>query len=117
MDVFLLGGTGFIGRHILQRLVEGGHDVIGLARSQASAERLKSAGATPLLGDLYSLGGGLPAPGLPDWDWRQAGELVPDAFTLAFLIALQSLLAATAKDGVSPSGAQWTVAAKPADKD
>jgi len=52
MDVFLLGGTGFIGRHILQRLVEGGHDVIGLARSEASAERLKSAGATPLLGDL-----------------------------------------------------------------
>ncbi|CAN7165950.1 NAD-dependent epimerase/dehydratase family protein [Aminobacter sp. LjRoot7] len=56
MHVFLLGGTGFIGRHILQRLVEGGHEVIGLARSEASAERLRSAGATPLLGDLRAAG-------------------------------------------------------------
>lgn len=52
MHVFLLGGTGFIGRHVLQRLIEGGHEVIGLARSEASAERLAAAGAVPLLGDL-----------------------------------------------------------------
>lgn len=56
MHVFLLGGTGFIGRHILQRLVEAGHEVIGLARSEASAARLRSAGATPLLGDLRAAG-------------------------------------------------------------
>jgi nucleoside-diphosphate-sugar epimerase len=56
MHVFLLGGTGFIGRHILQRLVEAGHEVIGLARSEASAARLSSAGATPLLGDLRAAG-------------------------------------------------------------
>ncbi|WP_395450806.1 NAD-dependent epimerase/dehydratase family protein [Aminobacter sp. UC22_36] len=56
MHVFLLGGTGFIGRHVLQRLVEGGHEVIGLARSEASAERLKAAGAAPLLGDLRAPG-------------------------------------------------------------
>lgn len=52
MRVFLLGGTGFIGRHVLQRLVEAGHEVIGLARSAASAERLAAAGAAPLQGDL-----------------------------------------------------------------
>ncbi|MBE1206960.1 NAD-dependent epimerase/dehydratase family protein [Aminobacter carboxidus] len=52
MHVFLLGGTGFIGRHVLQRLIEGGHEVTGLARSQASAERIEAAGAMPLLGDL-----------------------------------------------------------------
>lgn len=56
MRVFLLGGTGFIGRHILQRLIESGHQVIGLARSEASAERLKAAGATLLMGDLRTPG-------------------------------------------------------------
>ena len=56
MRIFLLGGTGFIGRHILQRLIASGHEVIGLARSEASADRLKSAGATPLLGDLRKPG-------------------------------------------------------------
>ena len=56
MHVFLLGGSGFIGRHVLQRLVEGGHEVIGLARSEASAERLRAAGATVLLGDLRTPG-------------------------------------------------------------
>ncbi|GAA2815734.1 nucleoside-diphosphate-sugar epimerase [Aminobacter aminovorans] len=56
MHVFLLGGTGFIGRHILQCLVEGGHEVVGLARSEASAERLRTAGAAPLLGDLRAPG-------------------------------------------------------------
>ena len=56
MRVFLLGGTGFIGRHVLQRLVEGGHEVIGLARSKASAERLAAVGAKPLLGDLRAPG-------------------------------------------------------------
>lgn len=52
MRIFLLGGTGFIGSHVLQRLVEAGHEVIGLARSETSADRLTAAGATPLLGDL-----------------------------------------------------------------
>lgn len=56
---------------------------------------------TPLIGDRYLLGDGLPTPGLPDWDWRDLGELVPDAFTLAFLIALQSLLAAVVADGMT----------------
>lgn len=56
MHIFLLGGTGFIGSHILRRLAEGGHEVIGLARSEASAERLRAAGAKPLLGDLRAPG-------------------------------------------------------------
>ncbi|PWK72762.1 nucleoside-diphosphate-sugar epimerase [Aminobacter sp. AP02] len=52
MRVFLLGGTGFIGSHVLQRLIAAGHQVIGLARSETSAARLHAAGATALLGDL-----------------------------------------------------------------
>ncbi|GAA4116931.1 NAD-dependent epimerase/dehydratase family protein [Aminobacter aganoensis] len=52
MRIFLLGGTGFIGSHVLRRLVEAGHEVIGLARSETSADRLRAAGAVPLRGDL-----------------------------------------------------------------
>lgn len=56
MRIFLLGGTGFIGSHVLRRLIAAGHHVVGLARSEASADRLKAAGATALLDDLRKPG-------------------------------------------------------------
>jgi nucleoside-diphosphate-sugar epimerase len=54
MRVFLLGGTGFIGSHVLARLVAAGHEVVALARSYASAQRLEDGGAQPITGDLRS---------------------------------------------------------------
>jgi nucleoside-diphosphate-sugar epimerase len=33
---FVTGGSGFIGRHLVQRLVDDGHAVSGLARSRES---------------------------------------------------------------------------------
>lgn len=55
----------------------------------------------PLLGDRFDLPTGLPAPALPDWDWSRVAELLPDALTIAFLGALQSLLAAVVADGMT----------------
>lgn len=52
MRIFLLGGTGFIGRHVLLRLLGAGYEVIGLSRSEDSAARLQAAGAALLRGDL-----------------------------------------------------------------
>ncbi|MBV9560111.1 MAG: NAD-dependent epimerase/dehydratase family protein [Bradyrhizobium sp.] len=52
MRVLVLGGTGVIGSAIVSELVARGHSVIGLARSEASARTLASAGATPLAGDI-----------------------------------------------------------------
>lgn len=52
MNVFIIGGTGYLGGVVVERLFAAGHAVTGLARSQESAERLSRVGATPVLGSL-----------------------------------------------------------------
>lgn len=52
MQVFVLGGTGSIGRSVVAELVRRKHRVVGLSRSETSDNTLAAIGAKPFRGDL-----------------------------------------------------------------
>jgi 2-alkyl-3-oxoalkanoate reductase len=52
MRVFVAGATGAIGTRLVPQLKERGHEVIGTSRSPEKAERLREAGAEPVVLDV-----------------------------------------------------------------
>ncbi|MGW2689896.1 SDR family oxidoreductase [Streptomyces sp. NPDC001414] len=102
MRVFVTGANGSIGSVVVPELIAAGHEVLGLARSDAAAAVISAAGGTPLRGDLTDLdslrAGVARTEGVINLafgnDWSNLGPCI-DAETLA----LQTLAAALAGSG------------------
>jgi nucleoside-diphosphate-sugar epimerase len=52
MKIFVTGASGWIGSAVVPELLGAGHEVVGLARSDSSANKLEKAGASVHRGDL-----------------------------------------------------------------
>lgn len=55
MNIFVTGGTGFLGRKLIERLIEEGHSVKALTRSESSDEIILKLGAIPVKGSLENI--------------------------------------------------------------
>ena len=55
MRVFVTGASGWIGSAVIPELLAQGHEVLGLARSDAAAERIASSGPEVLRGDVQEI--------------------------------------------------------------
>jgi uncharacterized protein YbjT (DUF2867 family) len=53
--IFVAGATGAIGIPLVRLLVQAGHTVAGMTRSEAKAGRLRELGAEPVVCDVYDL--------------------------------------------------------------
>jgi nucleoside-diphosphate-sugar epimerase len=55
MRVFVTGATGFIGQAVVQELLDAGHTVVGLARSESKAAELRAKGADTIPGSIEDI--------------------------------------------------------------
>jgi nucleoside-diphosphate-sugar epimerase len=122
MRFFITGASGHVGSALVPELLQNGHSVVGLARSEAAAARLTGWGADVLRGDLDDLDGLHAAAQVADGvvhlafrhDAMRAGDFTGAAETdLAALRAIADALAGTDKPLVGTSGTAMLALAAP----
>ncbi len=69
MRILVAGATGVLGRQLVPRLAESGHEVFGMTRSESKRERVERLGATPIVADALD----------PDAVGKAVGEAEPEA--------------------------------------
>ena len=55
------------------------------------------------IGSLYTISSALPTPSLPEFSFETVKSIIPDAFTIAVLAAVESLLSCVVADGMTGS--------------
>ena len=120
MRVFLTGATGWVGSAILPELLKAGHTVLGLARSDDSAAKLKSLGVDVQRGDVTDhdslVAGAKATDGVIHTafvhDWSDfMGNVEKDRSAVAAMIAAME---GTGKPFINSSGTMMVQHAKPA---
>lgn len=53
MRIFLAGATGVVGSRVIPQLINAGHDVTAVVRSDSKSERVRALGAVPAVVDLF----------------------------------------------------------------
>src|SRR5438552_3760271 len=56
LKIFIAGGSGFIGRHLIKAFRAHNHEVYGLARDRTRGQILESLGCIPIIGNLLTNG-------------------------------------------------------------
>lgn len=109
MKVFVTGASGFIGSAVVSELIKSGHQVVGLARSEKSAEVIKDLGAEVLEGNLENIE-------LLKWATQQCDGVIHIAFNHDFMKGGQSTFldsANTDKNAILAMGEVLIGTAKP----